>query len=107
MIYAGQFSDKDPNESPVILKVHVVPNSRNNSISEVMEDGTLKIHIKAPPVEGKANKAILDFLSKFFDWPKTKIKIIQGEKSRRKLIVIEGMNWRTVQAVIKEEIKRL
>ncbi len=107
MINENPFSRKDPEQTPVFLRVHVVPNSRDNKISEVMEDGTLKIHIKAPPVEGKANKAVLDLLSKYFNWPKPSIKIVKGEKSRKKTIVFEEMKWETVQTVLKDKFNRL
>jgi hypothetical protein len=107
MIDENSFSRKDPEQSPVFLRIQVVPNSRENAISDVLEDGTLKVHIKSPPIEGKANRSILDLLSKFFDWPKSRIKIVQGEKSRRKLIVFEGMKWMTVQAVLNKKTNRL
>lgn len=98
------FREKDPELSPVYLMVQVIPNSHNDAISEIMNDGTLKIHLKAPPVEGKANKAIIKFLADFFDWPKTRVKIIRGVKNRRKLIVFEGMRWDKVQAVLEEKL---
>lgn len=103
MIGTDFFKEKDPEQSPVFLRIQAVPNSRYDRIAEVLDDGTLKIHVKAPPVEGKANKALIKFLADFFDWPKTRIKIIQGENSRRKLIVFEGMMWGEAQAVLKEK----
>lgn len=107
MIDENPFSGKDPEQSPVFLRVHVVPNSRDNKISGVMEDGALKIQIKSPPIEGKANKAVLDLLSKYFNWPKPSIKIVRGEKCRKKTIVFEGMKWETVQKVMKDKFNRL
>ena len=53
-----------------------------------MEDGSLKVSVKAPADKGKANKELIDMLSKEFDVAKDKIKIISGAGTRKKLIKI-------------------
>ncbi|OGY41470.1 MAG: hypothetical protein A2Y82_01030 [Candidatus Buchananbacteria bacterium RBG_13_36_9] len=70
-----------------ILKIKVIPNSKINKIVE-KGDNFLKIKLTAPAHEGKANSALLNFLSQEFKIPKSKIKIITGEKSRLKVISI-------------------
>lgn len=50
----------------------------------------LKLRLKAKPVEGQANKEIIEFLSKFFSLPRLSLAIKQGEHSRYKLVVIRG-----------------
>ena len=75
----------------IFLKVHINPNSKKNEIVGIF-DNSLKIKISSPPVDGKANKAIIKFFSKFLNIPKSKIKIEKGDKSRDKLIAIEGFN---------------
>jgi hypothetical protein len=59
---------------------------------------TLKIKLTAPPVEGEANEACLDFLAKLLDLPPSRLAIIQGARSRTKLIRIMGLTQEEVHA---------
>jgi hypothetical protein len=70
-----------------ILKVKVIPNSKINKIVE-RQDNLLKIKLTAPAHEGKANSALIKFLSSELSIPKNKIKIIKGVKNREKLVQI-------------------
>ncbi len=70
------------------LNIKVIPNSKKSSISR--ENNELKIHLTAPAVEGKANKALIEFLANHFKTKKSKIRIIKGEKSRNKVIQISS-----------------
>lgn len=73
----------------LIMRVRVVPNSSKNEIIK-MEDDTTKVKITSPPIDGKANKCLIEFLSKTFAVPKTHIKVIKGETSKDKTILITG-----------------
>jgi hypothetical protein len=55
------------------------------------EDGRYKVYLRAPAVEGKANKALVNFLAEYFKVRKNQIEIIKGLKSPRKTISIEGI----------------
>ena len=68
----------------IIVTVKVVPNSSKNSIS--CEKELLKIKLTAPPVDNKANKALIEYLSKLLKVPKTSIEIKSGETSKNKRI---------------------
>lgn len=68
-----------------ILKVKVKPNSKQQLIQEE-SDGSLTIHLKSPPVEGKANQELIKLLSKQFKVSKSKILIKSGVSSRHKLV---------------------
>lgn len=69
----------------IIINIKISPNSSKN---EIITDGSIiKIKISAPPVDGKANKALIEFLSKNFKIPKTSIKILKGETSKEKTIL--------------------
>ena len=70
-----------------IYKIKVIPNSKINKIVEQKHD-FLKIKLTAPAREGKANKALITFLSQEFKIAKSEIRIIKGEKSREKTIKI-------------------
>ena len=72
------------------INVHVQPNSRRNEMVG-FEDGVLRVKIAAPPVKGKANRELIDFLGKLLDITKSSITIEKGLTSRRKVIGIEGL----------------
>lgn len=87
-----------------VLAVRVIPRARKDEIVEILDDGTVKIRLTAPPVEGKANKALVSFLSRVIMVPRSQIQILRGEKSRNKLISIHDINNETVRARIKIRI---
>ncbi len=72
-------------DDKVIINVKALPNSSKNVIAEVFDD-QLKIKIKAPAVEGAANKELVKFLSKEFKVPKSEVEFVGGETSKRKRI---------------------
>lgn len=72
-----------------ILQVKVIPNASKNSI-EGFHGDALKIKITAPPDKGKANQALIEYLSEQLDIPKSQIEILSGETSRMKKIKIHG-----------------
>ena len=75
---------KQTNEG-LIVNIKISPNSSKN---EIIKDGEIfKIKITAQPIERKANKALIEFLSKTFKIPKTSIKILKGETSKEKTIL--------------------
>lgn len=69
------------------INVKVTPRAKENKIVG-FKDNVLAVRITAPPVEGKANKALVAFLADAWDVPKSSIHIIQGETSREKLLEI-------------------
>jgi len=74
------------------VRVKVIPKSQKNEIVEKMEDGTLKIRIKAAPERGRANKELIKFLSEELRIPKENIVIISGKTDQLKLLHIYGSN---------------
>ncbi|MBI5561085.1 MAG: YggU family protein [Deltaproteobacteria bacterium] len=82
-------------EEGLYLKVFVQPRSSRNQIAGVHGD-RLKITLTAPPVEDRANRALIEFLSKVFGIKKSAITIKHGETSRKKLVRLEGVPAETV-----------
>ena len=70
----------------LIIEVRVVPNSSKNSISN--EGEYLKIKLTAHPIDNKANKALIEYLSKILKTPKTSIEIKSGSTSKNKQLVL-------------------
>ena len=72
---------------PERIKIYVKPNSGKSSV-EGLHNGRIKIKICSPPQDGKANKELMDFISKKTGVPKKNIRIISGERSNLKEIEI-------------------
>ncbi|MEG3970332.1 DUF167 domain-containing protein [Microcoleus sp. T2B6] len=70
-----------------IFTVKVKPNSKQQSIEE-QPDGSLTIHLKSPPVDGKANQELIMLLAKKFKVPKSAIGIKSGLSSKNKLVEV-------------------
>lgn len=70
--------------------VKVQPRARKNAITGVVGEA-LKLALTAPPVEGKANQAVIEFFADFFEIPRTSVSIASGETSRNKVIRIAGL----------------
>jgi len=70
------------------IQVKVKPNSKEQKI-ERESDGSLTIKLKSPPVDGKANRELIEILAKNFQVSKSQITIKSGLSSRTKLVIIE------------------
>lgn len=79
--------------------LRVQPRASRNAIAGVMGDA-IKLAITAPPVDGKANEAVIDYLSDLFRVPKSSIIIVSGETGRNKLIAIRGLSAEQVRKVL-------
>jgi hypothetical protein len=77
------------------LALRVTPRSSRNQIVGVLNDGTIKVHIAAPPADDDANRELLSFLSEVLGVPKSKIDIVAGVSGRDKLVSIMEMDTET------------
>lgn len=68
------------------VEIKVIPNAKNNSIYE--ENGIIKIYVKKPAVDNKANEEAIELLADYLKIKGSSLKIIKGQKSRNKLIEI-------------------
>ena len=71
----------------VNFKIKVIANSKNNSID--FSEEFIKVKITSQPIDGKANKAIIEYLAKTLGVAKSHVEIVNGEKSSLKLIRVE------------------
>lgn len=74
-----------------VLPVRVQPRARRNQILGEFA-GALKISLTAPPVEGQANAACIEFLSKLLKLPRSSFSIAAGETSGNKLVRVIGLS---------------
>ena len=70
------------------IAVRITPRASKNEISEIMNDGTIKIRLTAPPVEGKANAALISFLADVLDVNSSKLDIVAGFTGKDKLVTV-------------------
>jgi uncharacterized protein len=81
-----------------ILDVYVQPGASRSGFAGMHGD-RMKIRLAAPPVDGRANEALVEFLAEFFGVPRRHVRIAAGLKSRRKRVIVEGakgdMPWKT------------
>jgi uncharacterized protein len=81
------------------LSVRIHPGARKNAIHGLHE-GALKISLTTPPVDGRANEALIAFLSDQLRIPKARITLLTGATSRSKTLRIEGKSAAEVQAAL-------
>jgi uncharacterized protein len=74
----------------VTFAVRVHPRARRNAITGTAGDA-LKLALTAPPVEGRANQAVIEFFADLFQIPRSSVTIASGETSRNKVLRISGI----------------
>ena len=77
------------------VKIH--PRARKNAVTGKIGDA-LKISLTAPPVEGRANQALREFLAELLNVPRSSIKIVAGQNSRSKVISVSGLSVEDVRS---------
>ncbi len=74
------------------LKVKVRPQAGRTRILGFLDDGTLRVELKAPPERGKANQALVELLSRRTGIPASSIRILSGRSGRTKHLALEGVS---------------
>jgi uncharacterized protein (TIGR00251 family) len=83
----------------VVLSLHIQPGARRTETAGLHGEA-LKIRLAAPPVDGKANEALIAYLAKALGVPKANVELISGQTSRAKRVRIAGMGVETAKAVL-------
>ena len=81
----------------VMLSVHACPRAAQDQVQGLHGDA-VKIRLGSPPADGKANDALIAFLSQILDVPARDLIIVAGSSSRRKRVAIAGVTEAAVQA---------
>ena len=84
--------------------IRVQPRASRNAIAGEMGDA-LKLALTAPPVEGKANEACVEFLANLLKVPRSSVTIASGESSRNKVIRITGLSAGQVERRLLEHLR--
>jgi len=83
----------------VVVTVSVIPRAKKTELSGE-RDGALVVRVAAPPVEGAANEAVVDFFARALRVPKRAVQIVSGERGRLKRIAIAGVTEAQIQALL-------
>ena len=85
------------------MAVRAQPGAKKTAITGIYGEGAaaqLKIAVHAPPLEGRANQALIAFLAETFAVPKNAVEVISGELSRSKVLLLRGVTLAQVKAVL-------
>ena len=83
----------------VYVRVRVQPKASRTAL-ETRDDGSIRVALTTPPVDGAANEALCVYLSKICAVPKRTVSLVSGQKSRDKVIAISGITVEEVQAAV-------
>ena len=85
-----------------VLNLRIVPRAHKNAIQGELGDA-LKIRLCAPPVEGAANSALVEFLSDFFSLPRARVQLLSGATSRTKRVLLCGCSSSSVRSILNPD----
>ena len=86
----------------VLLRVRVQPKASRNAI-RLEPDGRIRVALTAPPVEGAANKALIQLVAKKMGIPKAGVTLVRGQKARDKTLGLAGVTASQVRATIENK----
>jgi len=89
-------------EGTVIFSLKVLPRASKDEITGEL-GGALKVRLRAPAVEGRANEALVEFLADLLKRPKSAVRILSGERSRTKRVEIHGVTRQQILALLVQE----
>jgi uncharacterized protein len=95
------FTREAPDGCTLTVRIH--PGARKNAITGT-HNSALKISLTTPPIEGRANEALIAFLAESLQLPKSRIALITGQTSRTKILRITGKSAAEVQAALDPTI---
>ena len=90
-------------ERAVVAIVRVQPRASKDEIAGEM-GGALKVRLRAPAVEDRANEALIEFLAELLKTPKSAVRILSGERSRTKRMEIRGVTRQQIEALLIQEV---
>jgi uncharacterized protein len=82
------------------ISLYVQPGASKTQIAGI-HDGLIKVRLAAPPVDGAANQALVEFVAKRLRIPKSRIRVVSGLTSRRKVLEIDGMSQDAIAASLQ------
>jgi hypothetical protein len=85
------------------VSIRVQPGARANGVTGLY-NGALKIALAQPPVDGRANEALIAFVAELLGLPKSRVHLVGGASSRQKLVRVEGKSAAEIEAALSPVI---
>ena len=85
------------------IEIRLTPRAGVDAFDRFGPDGVLRARVRAAPVEGAANDALLRLVARTLDVPRTSVRLVGGAQSRRKLVEVEGLTTDQVRAGLAPE----
>jgi uncharacterized protein len=89
-------------EGAITFSVRVQPRASKDEVAGEM-GGALKLRLRAPAVEDRANEALVEYLAQLLKTPKAAVRILSGERSRTKRIEIRGVTRQQILALLVQD----
>ncbi|MCB9730301.1 MAG: YggU family protein [Deltaproteobacteria bacterium] len=77
-------------DGSALLEVHVQPGARSTEAAGMHGD-RLKVRLAAPPVDGKANRALTEWVAQWLGLPRAAVTLVRGQTSRQKTLRLDGL----------------
>ena len=81
------------------IDIHAQPQAHKNEVVGLHND-RLKVKVKSPPVDGKANDCLVEFIAQTLGLNRSRVELLKGSSSRQKQLLIVGMSPEAVEAVL-------
>ncbi len=96
-----RFGQLRPRGSGAALTVRVLPRAKKNEVAGFMPDGRVKVRLTAPPVEGAANRALVELLAQVLGVRAAAVEVVAGATGRDKIVSVIGLTPEVVEARLR------
>jgi len=83
------------------ISIYVQPRASKTAVAG-MHDGCVKVRLAAPPVDGAANAALIEFVAERLGLAKSRVRIVSGQTSRRKVVEVDGIGVEQLAEALRE-----
>ncbi|HEY6881332.1 MAG TPA: DUF167 domain-containing protein [Polyangiales bacterium] len=87
-------------DGALLVDVQVSPRASKSTVLGE-HDGSLKVALAAPPVDGAANRALIELIADLLGVPKRQVTLVRGESSKRKTVAITGVTRAGIEALVR------
>jgi len=96
-----RFGELRPRGTGAAISVRVLPRAKKNELAGFMADGRVKVRLTAPPVEGAANRALVELLAQVLAVRAAAIEVVAGASGRDKIVSVVGLTPELVEARLR------
>jgi uncharacterized protein (TIGR00251 family) len=83
------------------ISIYVQPRASKTMVAG-MHDGCVKVRLAAPPIDGAANAALIEFVAERLGMAKSRVRLVSGQTSRRKVVEVDGVTAEQLAAAFRE-----